>query len=110
MNVPPRLFDFVETDTERLTLETIDRLGSCQLADAEMGKARSAASAVLCRVKKRAALKGYSPEHDMRHTVPDGFTVKGVSTYYDSEWPKYANQVQPENGSEPEREMLIEGV
>lgn len=34
--------------------------------------------------KRRAALarKGWSPEHDMTKTVPDGFKVKGVSTYY----------------------------
>lgn len=32
---------------------------------------------------KRLALRGHSPEHDMTRTVPDGFTVKGVSSYYD---------------------------
>lgn len=37
-----------------------------------------------CRLK-RAALRGYSPEHDMTRTVPEGFLVKGVSTYYDKE-------------------------
>lgn len=28
------------------------------------------------------ARKGYAPEHDMTHTVPDGFAVRGVSTLY----------------------------
>lgn len=28
------------------------------------------------------ARKGYSPQHDMTRTVPDGFAVKGVSTLY----------------------------
>jgi hypothetical protein len=32
--------------------------------------------------KKGLALHGWSPEHDMIKTVPEGFTVKGVSTYY----------------------------
>lgn len=31
---------------------------------------------------KNLALRGYSPKHDMRHTVPDGFSVGGVSTLY----------------------------
>lgn len=31
---------------------------------------------------KTLAKKGYSPKHDMTHTVPDGFAVKGVSTLY----------------------------
>jgi hypothetical protein len=31
---------------------------------------------------KSLAQKGYSPSHNMTHTVPDGFAVKGVSTLY----------------------------
>ena len=31
---------------------------------------------------KSLAKKGYSPAHQMTHTVPDGFAVKGVSTLY----------------------------
>lgn len=32
-----------------------------------------------------AARAGYSPEHQMTRTVPDGFAVSGVSTYYDKD-------------------------
>lgn len=32
--------------------------------------------------RKRAALLGFSPEHDMTHTVPENYHVKGVSTLY----------------------------
>lgn len=35
--------------------------------------------------KKLLAKKGYSPEHDMKHIVPDGFLLKGQSTYYNKE-------------------------
>lgn len=37
--------------------------------------------------QRKAALvrKGFSPAHDMTHVVPDGFKVKGVSTYYDAD-------------------------
>lgn len=34
------------------------------------------------RRRARLAQRGWSPEHDMTKTVPDGFTVKGVSTLY----------------------------
>lgn len=37
------------------------------------------------RVQKKAALQGYSPRHDMVKPVPDGYVVKGVSTYYNDE-------------------------
>ncbi len=35
------------------------------------------------RQRKRSLVaKGFSPAHDMKHLVPDGFKVKGVSSYY----------------------------
>lgn len=34
------------------------------------------------RRRKLLAAKGYSPDHGMTHTVPDGFTVAGVSTMH----------------------------
>jgi len=33
--------------------------------------------------RTKLALSGFSPEHDMTRTVPEGFSVKGVSTLYD---------------------------
>ena len=70
------------------------------------------------RVKRNAAKQGYSPDHDMMHTVPDGFTVKGVSTYYDDEgkprgqWVKSASDTQAlfEEALEAFKEGLVEDV
>ena len=39
----------------------------------------------LAVIRKNAAKKGYSPDHDMKKPVPDGFVVSGVSTYYNEE-------------------------
>lgn len=36
----------------------------------------------LQRHKARLARQGWSPEHDLRHQVPDGFHLKGASTLY----------------------------
>jgi hypothetical protein len=36
----------------------------------------------IANVKKNAAKRGWSPEHDMIRTVPEGFVAKGVSTLY----------------------------
>lgn len=55
------------------------------------GSQRKAAGALgiprttLQRRLKRMALKGYSPQHGMTKTCPEGFQVKGVSTLYDGE-------------------------
>lgn len=35
--------------------------------------------------KSRLTKRGYSPEHDMEHIVPDGFMLKGQSTYYNKD-------------------------
>ena len=35
--------------------------------------------------EKKAALCGYAPKHDMTHTAPAPFIVKGVSSYYNKE-------------------------
>lgn len=34
---------------------------------------------------RESTRRGFSPEHDMTHVVPDGYLVKGVSTYYNKE-------------------------
>ena len=36
-------------------------------------------------VKRKAAMQGYSPEHDMTRTVPEPFVAKGISTYYNKD-------------------------
>src|SRR6185295_8939132 len=51
-------------------------------------------------VRKRAALQGWSPRHDMTHTVPDGFSVKGVSTLYNSDGEVAAQWVKSQADAE----------
>lgn len=69
-------------------------------AAAALGVHHSVLIRALDRLEKRAAKVGWSPAHDMTHIVPDGFLVKGVSTYYDDEgkprgqWVK--SQVDPD--------------
>jgi len=54
----------------------------------------------------KAALKGYSPDHDMTRTVPDGFNVRGVSTYYNSEG-KVSGQWVKSNADDTRRESIM---
>ena len=84
------------TDFDDAILEfATDRQREYLLAWREYGSMRSAAEALGVhwrnviqakeRVLKKAAMRGHSPQHDMVHPVPDGFVVKGVSTYYNDE-------------------------
>lgn len=69
----------------------------CQVIDAlqEHGSQSKAAKALdinprtlersLQAVKRQASRRGWSPSHDMTHSVPDTHVVKGVSTFYDAD-------------------------
>jgi hypothetical protein len=59
--------------------------GSQHKAATALGVNQSQVSQTIARVMSNAARMGYAPAHDMTHAVPDGFHVRGVSTYYDGE-------------------------
>jgi hypothetical protein len=74
-------------------LEAVDKHGSQRAAAKALKVDGKTLRAALQRVKARAASKGYSPEHDLTRTVPDGYKVKGVSSLYvdgklSSQWVK----------------------
>lgn len=77
----PALLPFC-TDRQRELLETWDRLGSLAEAARTLGCDKKNFDLAIKAVVKKAVLQGYSPDHDMIRTVPDGFMVKGVSSYY----------------------------
>lgn len=79
-----QLLEWARTDVERRYIEAVIEHGSNQRAAAALGKSRRTVDQTIKRVRDRAALHGFSPEHDMVHAVPDGFQVRGVSTYYDA--------------------------
>lgn len=98
-------------------LDAVRLHGSARAAALAMGLHHAVISRSLQALKLKAASKGHSPQHDMTHTVPDGFMVKGVSTYYDKtgkpsgQWVKSA--ADQERQAEMVREMmaaLVEGV
>lgn len=85
-------------------------------AVAEHGSNAKAAAALgvdrrnVDRRVKALALRGHSPEHDMTHTVPDGFNVKGVSSYYDRDGNLSGQWVKSTQDSERRAEMMREAV
>jgi hypothetical protein len=70
------------TPVESEVVSAFLKAGSVAAAAETVGMSTARLRAHLYELKARAARKGYSPEHDMKKTVPDGFHVKGVSTYY----------------------------
>lgn len=76
---------WAQTAREVEVLEALAKGLTQRQAAASIGIKRGSLTDALERIKGRAARQGHSPQHDMTKTVPDGFHVKGVSTYYDHE-------------------------
>ena len=81
-NIDPELLRWA-TDREKEYIAALEEFGGAAAGGRHLGVSKSVIARAMKSLQKRAALAGYAPEYDMRHPVPDGFKVRGVSTYYD---------------------------
>jgi hypothetical protein len=73
------------TEDQKEKIDAINREGSYTKAAASLGVTQSSISHSIARLKRSAALHGYSPERGLTHPLPPGLMVNGVSNYYDSD-------------------------
>ena len=73
------------TETQSKYMDAINKHGSLQKAANATGVGRAAVKQAMARLRKAAAVRGYSPEHDMTHIAPDGFGIKRHSKNYDGD-------------------------
>lgn len=105
----PKLREFA-TPRQVEMIDAIEKHGSHRSAAKALGIGHGTIGNAMASLQARAAKMGWSPSHDMVHVVPDGFRVKGVSTYYDDEgkprgqWVK--SQVDPARQEEILREAF----
>jgi metallophosphoesterase superfamily enzyme len=98
-----KLKQFCMNEGQLRKVEAVLEHGSNRQAAKALGIAPSSVDNTLQSIRKRAAQLGYSPDHDMTRTVPDGFSVSGVSTMYDQDGNVRAQWVK----SKAERELLM---
>jgi hypothetical protein len=98
------------TDRQWEYLEAVEKHGTIRAAAAALGVHHSCIARSLKSVRAKAAIAGHSPEHDMTHTVPDGFRVRGVSTYYDQEGKPRGQWVKSAADDDRRTEILREFV
>lgn len=103
------LLQYAQTDRQREIIEAIIEHGSNRKASKALGIANGTVTSTLDKVKRHAAQKGHSPEHDMVHTVPDGYKVKGVSTLY-SDGVVKAQWVKSDIDRERQLEIMREAI
>ncbi|MBR8182107.1 hypothetical protein KDW54_06805 [Burkholderia ambifaria] len=82
--IDPKLKEWA-TPRQAEMIDAIEKHGSQRAAAEALGVGRGTVGNAMLALQAKAAKMGWSPSHDMTHVVPDGFRVRGVSTYYDVE-------------------------
>ena len=106
--IDPELKKFA-TEIQARRIDLLNKLGSITAVAKWEGVDRKAIKNCIDSVQRKAAQQGYSPEHDMTRVVPDGFKVKGVSTYYNADG-KPSGQWVKSSADEERRQELIKAA
>jgi len=112
-HIDPKLKQYA-TPTQVKYLDAINRLGAIRAVSRELGVHHATVSRSLKALRAHAARQGFAPEADLTHPVPAPFSVKGVSTLYDSEgnvsqqWVK--TKLSDQNAEQAIREWIEEVV
>lgn len=109
MHVDPKLKEFATT-TQAKYIDALNETGSARKAAAVFGVNEKTIREAVAAAKKRAAIQGYSPEHDMTRTVPDAYNVKGTSTLYGKDGQQKLQWVKTQLDHSKAREAIEEWV
>lgn len=104
------LLPFCVSDAQTKYIKAYAEEGSLHKTALSLGANKRTVERAISAVKKKAVLKGYSPQHDMTHAVPDPFVVKGVSTYYNAEGIPTGQWVKSSLDQEKYAELMKEVV
>jgi len=105
---------FAETNAQLNMLDAMNNASTVPEAAEILGISVRNTFQMLKRLKKNAAARGVSPEHDMTHQTAEGFVVKGTSTLYGEEgdvraqWVK--TQQAPAQALNQIREAIVEAM
>ena len=94
------------SETQGKYLDAINEHGSINKASRALGVNVSTVSRSLDRLRKSAAIRGYSPSHDWTNPVPETHVAKGVSTYYDADGSKAGQWVKADLKQEAYNDMV----
>ena len=102
--------DYCSTPKQAEIVRAILEHGSNNKAAKALGMDRRSVDRAAQTIELQAARMGYSPEHDMVRPCPDGFAVKGVSTYYNDEGKPTGQWVKTDRDAQRQREIMIEAI
>ena len=90
-------------------LEAVEKHGTNTKAAQALGVDRRTLDKSMVALRDKAAWKGYSPNHGMTKTVPEGFRVRGVSSYYDLDG-KLKGQWVKSSADDDQREAAMQAA
>lgn len=91
-------------------VKAIETAGSQRGAARALGLVKSNVDAAFSSVKRKAANRGVSPEHGWNHAVPEGHTIKRISTAFAQDGSKPIQWVISEPDKQKQAEMIAEAV
>lgn len=105
------MLPFATTPVQKLYIEATIEHGSSRQAARALGlKSNSSIVHALQRVRIAAANRGYAPEYDATHAVPDGQRVKGLSSYYGADGKLRGQWVKSETDRDRREQMFMDAV
>mgnify|MGYP000606145515 FL=1 len=108
--IDPNLRPYVRGVRQLEFFEAVEKHGSANAAEKALGTANDVIGRSMRALKAHAAQMGYSPEHDLTHAVPEGFKLKGASTYYDKDGKKAGQWVKTTADAEAQDLLYKEAI
>jgi hypothetical protein len=107
--IDPKLYEFA-TVRQLEVLQAIDKHGSNRAAARALGIHKNVVNDALRAVEKKAALRGYSPDHDLTRPVAPGQILRGASTLYRRGEPEPVLQWIKTKADDEAREQIIKAA
>lgn len=104
--IDPGIFEYA-TARQREVLEAVNKHGSMRAASIALGVHNTVAMQTLRAVERKAAIHGYSPQHDLTKKVAPGFLARGHSTLYKRGEPEPLLQWVKTRDDPDQREAII---
>jgi hypothetical protein len=101
---------YAVTESQQNCIDALIQCGTYQVAAEHLGIRERTLYATIKRVKRLAAKVGHAPEHDMIHTAPDGYKVKGTSTLYGDDGQPKIQWVKTSIDEQRQMEMMHEAI
>ena len=110
MSIDPKLLEFCTTELQKQKVKDVIKYGSMREASRQTNYAYSTIKNAIDKIKRKAEERGYSPDHDLTHILPDTLSLKGTSTLYHAEKGMLMQWVKTKADEEAQARVLLEGI